>query len=86
MAHLDEHKLLSDKQHTFRKWHSSETQLAAVINDWAKSLDNKGQVYRHFQLNFEKAFTVGLLVPGHFYFYAVSKFSLRENDISVVLL
>ena len=25
MAHLDEHKLLSDKQHTFRKWHSSET-------------------------------------------------------------
>ena len=27
--------------------------------------------------------TVRLLVPGHFYFYAVSKFSLRENDISV---
>ena len=22
MAHLDEHKLLSDKQHAFRKWHS----------------------------------------------------------------
>ena len=30
--------------------------------------------------------TVRLLVPGHFYFYAVSKFSLRENDISVLLL
>ena len=29
---------------------------------------------------------VRLLVPGHFYFYAVSKFSLRENDISVLLL
>ena len=29
--------------------------------------------------------TVRLLVPGHFYFYAVSKFSLRENDISVLL-
>ena len=28
MAHLDEHKLLSDKQHAFRKWHSCETQLA----------------------------------------------------------
>ena len=31
-------------------------------------------------------YTVRLLVPGHFYFYAVSKFSLRENDISVLLL
>ena len=39
MAHLDEHKLLSDKQHAFRKWHSCETQLATVINDWAKILD-----------------------------------------------
>ena len=26
MAHLDEHQLLSDKQHAFRKWHSCETQ------------------------------------------------------------
>ena len=33
MSHLDEHKLLSDKQHAFRKWHSCETQLAMVIND-----------------------------------------------------
>ena len=44
MVHFDEHKLLSDKQHAFRKWHSCETQLARVINDWAKILDNKGQV------------------------------------------
>ena len=53
MAHLDEHKLLSDKQHAFRKWHSCETQLATVINDWAKILDNKGQVDT-FILDFEK--------------------------------
>ena len=52
---LDEHKLLSDKQHAFRKWHSCETQLATVINDWAKILDNKGQVDT-FILDFEKAF------------------------------
>ena len=25
MAHLDEHRLLSEKQHAFRKWHSCET-------------------------------------------------------------
>ena len=30
---------LSDRQHAFRKWHSCETQLTTVINDWAKILD-----------------------------------------------
>ena len=56
MANFDEHKLLPDKQHAFRKWNSCETQLATVINDWAKILDNKGQVYT-FILDFEKALT-----------------------------
>ena len=55
MAHLDENKHLSDKQHAFRKWHNCETQLATVINDLAKILDNKGQVDT-FILDFEKAF------------------------------
>ena len=40
MAHLDEYKRLSDRQHAFRKTHSCETQLTMVINDWAKILDN----------------------------------------------
>ena len=55
MTHLDEHKLLSDRQHAFRKGHSCETQLTTVINDWAKILDNRGQVDT-FILDFEKAF------------------------------
>ena len=55
MAHLDEHRLLSEKQHAFRKWHSCETQLITVINDWAKILDKQGQVDT-FILDFEKAF------------------------------
>ena len=55
MAHLDEYKLLSDRQHAFRKGHSYETQLTTVINDWAKILDNRGQVDT-FILDFEKAF------------------------------
>ena len=55
MAHLDEYKLLSDRQHAFRKGHSCETQLTTVINDWAKILDNGGQVDT-FILHFEKAF------------------------------
>ena len=36
MAHLDEHRLLSDTQHAFRKWHSYETQLITVIDERAK--------------------------------------------------
>ena len=55
MTHLDEHKLLSDKQHAFRKWHNCEAQLTTVIDDSAKILDNKGQVDT-FILDFEKAF------------------------------
>ena len=55
MAYLDEHKLLSDKQRAFRKWHSCETQLATVITDWAKILDNMGEEDR-FILDFENAF------------------------------
>ena len=33
IAHLDDNKLLSDRQHAFRKGHSYETQLTTVIND-----------------------------------------------------
>ena len=55
MAHLDEYKLLSNRQQAFRKGHSCGTQLTTVINDWAKILDNRGQVDT-FILDFEKAF------------------------------
>ena len=55
MAHLDEHELLSDRQHAFRKWHSCETQLTTVINDWAKIFNKKVQVDT-FMLDFEMAF------------------------------
>ena len=55
MAHLDGYKVLSDRQHAFRKRHSCETQLTTVTHDWAKILDNRGQVDT-FILDFEKAF------------------------------
>ena len=55
MVHLDEYKLLSDRQHAFRKGHSCETQLTTVINDRAKILDSRGQVDTLI-LDFEKAF------------------------------
>ena len=73
MAHLDEHKLLSDRQHAFRKNRSCETQLIAVINDWAKILDAGGQV-NTFILNIEKAFDT----PPH----ELLKCKLHEYGIS----
>ena len=53
MAHLDENKLLSDKQHAFRKGHSCETHLTKI-------LDNRGHVDT-FILDFEKAFDTPLM-------------------------
>ena len=38
-----------------KKGHEAKTQLTTVINDWAKILDNRGQVDT-FILDFEKAF------------------------------
>ena len=55
MTHLDEHKLLSDRQHAFRKKHSCEPQLITVINDCANIMD-KGSQVDTFILDFEKAF------------------------------
>ena len=59
MAHLDEYKLLTDRQHAFKKGHSCETQLTTVINDWAKILANRGQVDT-FILDFEQVFDTPL--------------------------
>ena len=60
MAYLDEQRLLSEKQIAFRKWHSCETQLTTVKDDWTKILDNHGQVDT-FILDFEKAFDTPLM-------------------------
>ena len=59
MAHLDEHKLLSDSQHAFRKNRTCETQSITLINNWAKILDAGDQVDT-FILDFEKAFDTPL--------------------------
>ena len=50
MAHVEEHKLLSDRQHAFRISHCCETQFAILIV--AKSLDNQCQVDRFIFIYF----------------------------------
>ena len=85
MAHLDEHKLLSDKQHAFRVWHSCETQLTTVINDWAKILDNQGQV-DPFILDFEKAFYTPLILDFEKAFNTPHMNSLKANYLAMELV
>ena len=81
MAHLDEYKLLSDRQHAFRKGHSCKTQLTTVINDWAKILDNRGQV-DIFILDFEKAFDTPPqeLLKSKLFSYGIGGKTLKWTD------
>ena len=58
MKHFDEHMVLNDEQHGFRKGRSCETQLALTVNDLAKILDSRGQA--DVIMDFSKAFD---LVP-----------------------
>ena len=80
-AHLDGYKLLSDKQHAFRKRHSCKTQLTMVINDWAKILDNRGQVDT-FMLDFEMAFDKPLheLLKRKLFSYVIGSKTLKWID------
>jgi hypothetical protein len=55
MSHLDNHNIITDRQHAFRKHHSCETQLCNVIHHWAKNIDYVKQT-DIFILDFEKAF------------------------------
>ena len=82
MAHLDEHILLSDKQHAFRKWNSSETQLTTVIDDWAKVLDNHGQVDT-FILDFENAFNTPPheLLKSKLFSYGIVETTLKWRNV-----
>ena len=43
ISHLDNHNVLHDTQHGFRRKRSCETQLLKTVNDLAKTLNNKGQ-------------------------------------------
>ena len=44
MNHFERHNALAEIQHGFRRGRSCETQLAALVNDLAKVLDDRGQV------------------------------------------
>jgi hypothetical protein len=52
---MDDHEILTDSQHGFRKRHSTETQLILSINDLAQSID-VGEQVDFILLDFSKAF------------------------------
>ena len=55
MQFLEEHNVLSNSQHGFRKGRSCETQLALLLEDLQRYVDCRGQVDMVF-LDFSKAF------------------------------
>ena len=55
MRHFDEHKILTDSQHGFRKFRSCETQLILTTHEIAKHLSEGTQVDIQL-LDFSKAF------------------------------
>ena len=55
ISHLDNHNVLHDTQHGFRRKRSCETQVLKTVNDLAKTLNNKGQM-DSILLDFSKAF------------------------------
>lgn len=57
MWFFDQHKILSDMQHGFRKQRSCEYELIRTIQDLAKGLDDNTQIdVVHVHLDFFKAF------------------------------
>ena len=55
MSHLEKFSLLNDRQHGFRHGRSCETQLAGLVNDLAKILDDRGRADMCI-MDFSKAF------------------------------
>ena len=56
LAHLDDHKILTDLQHGFRSGRSCETQLVTTFQDLAQMHNKKGGQIDIAVLDFLKAF------------------------------
>ena len=56
LAHLEDHKILTDLQHGFRSGRSCETQLVTIFQDLAQMHNKKGSQIDIAVLDFSKAF------------------------------
>ena len=78
MRHLDHYKVLTDKQHGFRRGHSCESQLILTIQDLANSLDKKSQIDIAI-MDFSKAFDV---VPHNRLIRKLHGYGIQNSTLS----
>ena len=62
LAHLEDHKILTDLQHGFRSGRSCETQLVTTFQDLAQMHNKKGSQIYIAVLDFSKVFDMVSLV------------------------
>jgi hypothetical protein len=75
LRHLDNHSILTESQHGFRKNRSCESQLITTIDDLAKSMDDSTQT-DVILLDFAKAFDK---VPHGRLLYKLKYYGIREH-------
>ena len=72
---MDQHSVLSDKQHGFRSKHSTETQLILTTHDLSKSQNNKSQIDMII-MDFSKAFDT---VPHNRLLNKLKRYDINNN-------
>jgi len=74
-SHLSTHNILCDEQHGFRHARSCESQLITTVNDFAATLNNKGQTDA-ILLDFSKAFD---RVSHQHLYHKLNHYGIRGN-------
>ena len=78
MSHLEEHSLLSDLQHGFRKGFPCKSQLILTLQDLAKNFEHKPQ-NNLVLLDFSKAFDS---VPHQRLLLKLASYSMRGHTLT----
>ena len=75
MNHFDQYAILTDRQHGFRRKHSTESQLILTTHDLANSLNNKSQTDMII-MDFSKAFDT---VPHNQLLNKLNRYGIHNN-------